>query len=94
MERYFAKLPKGTHLVPVLRPPSPKRPKRGPGRPRKVQLPPVYYGSNSSVSSDHGMSSSDEASHRDLATEGGVRSMKRDLKCDAKLELGSTRVAM
>ena len=42
MERYFQKLPKGAHLVPVrLRPPSPKRPKRGPGRPRKVQTPPA-----------------------------------------------------
>ena len=63
MERYFQKLPKGAHLVPVrLRPPSPKRPKRGPGRPRKVQTPPAPA---PLVLDDSDRSTSDSSSNSD-----------------------------
>ena len=41
LERYFRKLPKHATPLPISwRPPPPKRPKRGPGRPRK-KCPPV-----------------------------------------------------
>ena len=85
MERYFQKLPKSAHLVPVrLRPPSPKRPKRGPGRPRKVQTPPapaplVLDDSDRSTSdsSSNSDDSSDDEDHSGVTTERQVRPMKR-----------------
>ena len=63
MERYFPKLPKGTHLSAYLTAPSPKRPKRGPGHPRKAQLTiaRIDDSDRSTDSSPHSDESSDEA---------------------------------
>ena len=73
MERYFQKLPKGATPLPIRwKPPSPKRPKKGPGRPRKVTITLDHNHSPTSVSS------SEEQEEREdcLTTDNSVR-MKR-----------------